>query len=82
MVRHLIESILLPNFGHSWTDWGFIMEYDHTEVTIRDEAGKSNRNAMREAFAVFEQLNIESFLPQSASFEPRMSQGQKMTDDR
>ena len=37
MVRHLIESILLPNFGHSWTDWAFIMKYDHTEVTIRDE---------------------------------------------
>ena len=30
----LIESILLPNFGHSWTDWAFIMEYDHTDVTI------------------------------------------------
>ncbi len=52
MVRHLFESILLPNFGHSWTDWAFAMEYDHTEMTIRDEAGKSNRNAMREAFAV------------------------------
>ena len=29
-----------------------LWKYDHTEVTIRDEAGKSNRNAMREAFAV------------------------------
>ena len=41
-----------PIWATHGTDWAFFTEYDHTEVTIRDEAGKSNRNAMREAFAV------------------------------
>ena len=34
--------------GHSWTDWAFIMEYNHTEVTIRDEAGqKQSKRGLR-----------------------------------